>query len=329
MRRRDFITLLGGAAAVWPIAARGQQAGPPLIGFLIGTTRSDGAMAERLAAFHRGLKDGGFVEGVNVAVEYRWAEGNNDRLAGLAAELVSRGVKVITGLESTAGVLAAEAATTTIPIVFAIGGDPVKNHLVASLSHPGGNVTGVSGVSNELGPKRLGLLRDLLPDASTLAVLFNPTNPNAASDAKDLQDAAPSVGLTIKLFAASNEREIDAFFAILVRESIPAFVITPDPLFNRRREQIVVLASYNAIPAMYTAREFVAAGGLISYGSDPIDWWRQEGIYVSRILKGEKPGDLPVVQPTRFVLAINLKTAKELGLTIPLTLQYAADEVIE
>jgi putative ABC transport system substrate-binding protein len=324
LKRREFITLIGGAAA-WPLAARAQQ--PAEIGVLISQTL--GPYAGRMAAFHRGLKKGGFVEGANLAVEYRWAEGHDERLPTLAADLVRRAVKVITGLDSTAGVLAAKAATATTPIVFVIGGDPVQNRLVASLGHPGGNVTGVTGMSNELNSKRLGLLRDLLPNASLFAVLINPPNPNAESDAKGLQDAAASMGLTIKVFKVSSDREIDAFFAALVRERIPAFLLTPDPLFLARREQIIALAAYNTIPAMYLGREFADAGGLISYGADIPDLWRQEGLYVSRILKGEKPADLPVQQPTKFELVINLKTAKALGLTIPSGLLAIADEVIE
>jgi putative ABC transport system substrate-binding protein len=327
LRRRDFLTLLAGAASASPLGAWAQQPAVPTIGVLISQTL--GPYAERMALFHRGLKEGGFVEGTNLAVEYRWAEGHDDRLPALAADLVRRKVKVITGLDSTAAVLAAKAATTTIPIVFDIGGDPVRNRLVQSLGHPGGNVTGVSSMGNELGPKRAGLLHDLLPNATTFAVLVNPANPNADSDAKGLQDAARSIGLTVKVLATRNERDIDAAFATLVRERIPAFVTTPDPLFIARREQLVVLAAYNAIPGMYHGREWVDAGGLISYGTDVVEGWRQEGIYVSRILKGEKPGDLPVMQPTRFVLVINLKTAKTLGLTIPGDLLSIADEVIE
>jgi putative ABC transport system substrate-binding protein len=327
MRRREFLSLLGGAAAGWPISAHGQQSAVPMIGVLMSQTL--GPNAERIAAFHRGLKEGGFVEGANLAVEYRWAEGHDDRLPALAADLVRHKVKVITGLDSTAGVLAAKAATTTIPIVFEIGGDPVRNRLVESLSRPGGNVTGVTGMSNELGPKRVGLLRDLLPGASVLAGLVNPDNPNGVSDSKGLQDAARSIGLTLKVLPVRNEREIDTAFATIVREGISGFVVTPDPLFVARREQLVVLAAYQKIPAMYTGREWVEAGGLIGYGADPNDGWRQEGIYVSRILKGEKPANLPVVQATRFVLSINLKTAKAIGLTVPGDVLSIADQVIE
>jgi putative ABC transport system substrate-binding protein len=326
MRRRDFITLIGGAAA-WPLAARGQQPAVPVIGFL--ATQTLGPYADRIAAFHRGLKQGGFVEGGNLAVEYRWAEGHDERLPALAADLVRRKVKVIAGLDSTAAALAAKAATTTIPLIFSIGADPVKNHLVESLNRPGGNITGVSVLSNELGPKRLGLLHDLLPNASTVALLVNPNNPNAEPDTKALQDAAPSLGLTIRVLSARNEREIDAFFATLVREHIPAFTISPDPLHNARREQIANLAIYNGIVGMSTNRDAVDAGWLISYGSDTADAVRLVGVYVSRVLKGEKPGDLPIILPTKFELVINIKTAKALGLTVPGDLLSIADEVIE
>jgi putative ABC transport system substrate-binding protein len=327
MRRRQFITLLGGAAATWPFAARAQQGVPPVIGIL--NSQTLGSYAERLATFHRGLKEGGFVEGANLAVEYRFAEGHEDRLPALAADLVRRRVKVIAGVDSTAGVLAAKAATVSIPIVFAIGGDPVRNHLVDSLNHPGGNVTGVSSMSNELGPKRLGLLHDLLPNAATIAALFNPSNPNSSADVKILENAALSLGLTLKVLPARNEREIDTFFATLVRERIPAFLTTPDSLFIGRREQIVALAAYHAIPAIYEARGYVDAGGLVSYATQSLENYRQVGIYVSRVLKGEKPADLPVQQSTKFEVVINLKTAKVLGLTVPPGVLAIADEVIE
>jgi len=327
MNRREFITLLGGATA-WPIAAHAQQPAPPVIGLLISLTL--GPFAERLAGFHRGLKEGGFVEGANLAVEYRWAEGHDERLPALAADLVRRKVKVIAGLNSTQAVLAAKAATTTIPIVFVIGGEPVSNRLVESLGHPGGNVTGVGGLGNELGPKRLGLLHDLLPNASTVAVLVNPANPNAEPDVKALQDAASSLGMTIKALPTRNEREIDAFFATLVREHIPAFITAPDPLFTARREQIAALATYNAIASMSPgSRDFVDVGWLMGYGTDGVDLWRLAGVYVSRILKGENPADLPVLQPTKFRLVINLKTAKAIGLTVPPSIMLRADEVIE
>jgi putative ABC transport system substrate-binding protein len=330
MRRRDFITLLGGAAAwpvaAWPLAAHAQVAAPT-IGVLLSSTL--GPFAERMAAFHRGLKQGGFVEGANLAVEYRWAEGHEERLPALADDLARRKVRVIAGLDSTVAVRAAKAATTTIPIVFVIGGDPVRNRLVESFSRPGGNVTGVSTQGNELVPKRLGLLHDLLPNASTVALMINPTNPNAEPDATALQAVAPSLGMTVKVLSASNEREIDVFFVTLVREHIPAFITSPDPLFGARGEQIAALATHHGIAGMFQSRDAVNAGGLIHYGSDTIDEWRQAGVYVTRVLKGEKPADLPVIQPTKFQLAINLKTAKAIGLTVPGDILSIADEVIE
>jgi putative ABC transport system substrate-binding protein len=326
MRRREFVTLVSGAVA-WPLVARAQQAATLTIGFL--HSQSPGPFADRLAAFHRGLKEGGYVEGGNLNIEYRWAEGHDDRLLGLAADLVQRRVKLIAGLNSTAAVHAAETATSTIPLVFDVGGDPVKNRLVPSLNRPGGNVTGVSSMNNALGPKRLGLLHDLLPNASVVAALINPENLNAEADAGDLEAAARSMGLAMFVLYARDEREIDAFFTKIVGERISAFLVTADPLFLRRREQITALAAYNSIPALYTARDFTEAGGLMSYGASEIDMWRQAGLQVSRILKGEKPSDLPIIRPTKFELIINLKTSKALGLTVPPPLVATADEVIE
>jgi len=326
MRRRDFITLLGSAAAALPVATRAQQAAPT-IGVLLSQTL--GPFADRLAAFHRGLKEGGFVEGTNLAVEYRWGENHDDRLPALAADLVRRKVRVIAGLDTTLAVVAAKAATTTIPLVFVIGADPVSNRLVESLGHPGGNATGLSAMADELGPKRLGLLHDLLPNASTVAVLVNPTNANVEPNVKALQAAAPSIGMTLKVLSARNEREIDAFFATLVRELIPAFTISPDSLFSARRERIAALATDNAIADMSYSREFPAVRGLVSYGPSIREMYRLAGLYVGRILRGEKPADLPVMRPTKFELVINLKTAKTLGLTVPRRVLAIADEVIE
>jgi putative tryptophan/tyrosine transport system substrate-binding protein len=325
--RRDFITLLGGAAAAWPLAARAQQQGMPVIGMLNSSTPAP--FVERMAAFHRGLKEGGYVEGGNLVIEYRWAEGHEERLAALAADLVRHQVKVIAGLNSTSAALAAMAATTTIPIVFTIGGDPIKNHLVSSFNHPGGNATGVSFMTNELGPKRLGILHELLPNASTVAALVNPENPNAQFDVADLEAAARSMELALNASPVRNARDIDAFFATLIRQRTSAFITAPDPLFTTRHEQIVALAAYNRIPGIYEQRIYTDAGGLISYAPDITEAYHQTGIYVSRILKGEKPAELPVIQPTKFELVINLKTAKELGLSVPPTLLALADEVIE
>ena len=325
MKRRQFITLLGGAAG-WPVVARAQRPAMPMIGYI--DNRSSAMAADHLAAFRQGLAQTGFVEDHNVAIEYRFAELQNDRLPALASDLVSRHVAVIAGLNSTQGPLAAKSATTTIPIVFAIGGDPVKNGLVASLNRPGGNVTGVSYLTNELGPKRLGLLRDLLPNAGIIAALVNPTNPNAESDAKGLLVAAQSMDLTLNVLQASSERDIDGFFATLVQRQASAFLTASDPLFTSRRQQIAGLAADHKIPAIYHGRDFAAAGGLMSYAANLHDLFRQAGVYTGRILKGEKPADLPVVQPTRFEFVINLKTAKALELEIPPKL-LLADEVIE
>jgi putative ABC transport system substrate-binding protein len=325
MRRRQFIAGLAGAAAAWPLAARAQQSAIPVIGFL--SSSSLDAYRNRVSAFRQGLSEAGFVEGRNVAIEFRFAELQNDRLPALAADLVRRQVAVIAG-NSTQGVQVAKAATTTIPIVFAVGGDPVKNGLVASLNRPGGNVTGVSYLTNALGPKRLGLLRDLVPGAGLIAALVNPTNPNAESDAKDLLAAAQSMGMKIVL-QASSERDIDAFFATLVQRRASAFLTTSDALFIGRRQQFAVLAAFHKIPAMSGERDYTDVGGLMSYAPDIIDAYRQAGVYAGRILKGEKPADLPVMQTTKFEFVINLKTAKALGLTIPETLLAIADEVIQ
>jgi putative ABC transport system substrate-binding protein len=327
MKRREFFTLLGGAAAAWPLAARAQQSAMPVVGFL--STLTPDATQNRVGAFRQGLSESGFVEGRNVAIELRFAELQNDRLPALVADLVRRQVAVIAGVNSTQGAQVAKAATTTIPIVFAIGGDPVKNGLVTSFNRPGGNLTGVSYLTNELGPKRLTLLRDLLPNARLIAALVNPTNPNAESDIKDLLAAAQSMGLTIDVFQASSEHDIDAFFARLAQRRALAFLTGSDTLFINRRQQLAVLAAFHKIPAIYDSRDFTDAGGLMSYGANVPDAFRQAGIYTGRILKGEKPADLPVVQPTKFEFVINLKTARALGLTVPPTLLAIADDVIE
>jgi putative ABC transport system substrate-binding protein len=327
MKRRSFITLLGGAAAAWPLAAGAQQQAMPVIGFLNSTSLE--ATADRLLRFRQGLSETGFIEGRNVAIEFRWAEDQNDRLSALAADLVRRQVAVIAGVNSTEAVRVAKAATTTIPIVFTIGGDPVRNGLVASLNRPGGNVTGVTFMTNELGPKHLGLLRDLVPRFRLIAAVVNPTNPNAEFDTKDLIAAAQSVGMIVEVLHARSEQEIDAFFVALVQRRASAFLVTADPLFLSRRQQFTVLAAFHKIPAIYPTREIAVSGGLMSYAPNQAEMHRQAGSYTGRILKGEKPADLPVMRPTRFEFVINLKTAKAMGLVIPATLLALADEVIE
>jgi putative tryptophan/tyrosine transport system substrate-binding protein len=327
MKRREFITLVGGTVAAWPLATRAQQPAMPVVGILHPTTPE--ANAGNLAAFRAGLKEAGYVEDQNLTIEYRYAEGRNDRLPALAADLVRRPVNVITPLGSPA-VMAAKAATVTIPIVFQAGIDPVKVGLVASLNQPGGNITGVSNVSSALAAKRLELLHRLAPYAATIGVLVDPTN-SAATDIQtaDLQEAASGLGLQLTLLNASNEHEIDAAFATLVQRRVGGLLLTDSPLFNSRREQLVTLARFIAIPTIYTFREFAVAGGLISYASSVTDATRRAGVYVARVLKGEKPGDLPIQLPTKFDLVINLKTAKALGLTVPLIMQMTADEVID
>ena len=326
MRRREFITLLGGSAISWPTVAR-TQAALPVIGFL--STEPPGLMTRFLAAFRQGLGDAGFVEHRSVGIEYRWAEGRYDRLPALAAELVGQRVGVIAATGGIVSGLAAMKATTTIPIVFVVGDDPVAFGLVASLNRPGANITGVMLLSTLLAAKRLELLRDLLPKASTIGVLINPTGNTAAGQQTDLETAARTMGQELRIVAASNEREIDAGFATLAQQHIDALVVATDPFYNSRRDQIVSLAARHAMPATYAFREFADAGGLITYGTSRSNAYRQAGTYVGRILKGERPADLPVLQPTSLELIVNLKTAKAMGLNVPPTLIARADEVIE
>jgi putative ABC transport system substrate-binding protein len=328
MRRRQFITLLGGAAA-WPLAAGAQQPAAPVIGFLSG--ESPDTSAYLVAAFRQGLKETGYVERENVAFEYRWAENQLDRLPALAADLVSRKVAVIaaTAGGGTAASLAAKVATTTIPIVFTSGVDPVKMGLVASLNRPGGNVTGVAWLSLTLDAKRLQLLNELVPRVTALAVLLNPTFPDATEQLSKVQDAARTIGLPTTILNARNISEIDAAFQTLVQMRLGKLLVGTDPFLVSRREQIVGLAARHGIPAIYDGRDFTVAGGLMSYGASFPDAVRQVGVYTGRILKGEKPADLPVMQPTKFELVINLKTAGALGLTVPPTLLAIADDVIE
>ena len=325
VRRREFISLLASAAVAWPFAARAQQPAMPVIGFLDPT--SSDTFENRLRAFRQGLKDTGYVEGENVAITYRFAENQIDRLPELAADLVRRQVAVIATLAN--GALASKAATTTIPIVFLLAEDPVKVGLVTSLARPVGNLTGINFFSAELVAKRLGLLREVVPTATRVAVLVNPTGPNSETTSRDAQSAARATGLEIHVLNASTSREINLAFAGFVGERPDALFVDIDPFFTSRRFQLVNLASRHAIPTTYPGRQFTEVGGLMSYGSDLRDAWRQVGVYAGRILKGAKPADLPVAQSTKFELVINAETARMLGVTVPPSLLALADEVIE
>ena len=326
MKRREFITLLGGAAASWPLVAYAQQSAMPVIGFL--GSRSHDADTYLMTAFRRGLNETGFVENQNVAIQYRWADGQYDRLPTLAADLVGRQVTVIVTTGGNPPALAARAATATVPIVF-VASEAVKLGLVASLSRPGGNATGVSPLTPELEAKRLGILAELMPASPAISLLVNPRNPITESIIKDVQEAARVAGRELQIQKASTESDLDAVFAALSRQPAPALLVGADPFFSNQREVLVSLAARNGIPAIYGDREFSLAGGLMSYGTDRVDTYRQLGIYTGRILKGEKPADLPVMQSTKFDFVINLKTAKTLGLTFPAGLLAIADEVIE
>ncbi len=325
MRRREFIALLGGAAA-WPLTARAQS--KPVIGFL--SSRSPGESTSVVAAFRRGLREGGFIEGQNIEIAFRWAEGRYDRLSSLAAELVERHVDVVVAAGGTPAALAAKAATATIPVVITAANDPIQLGLVASLNRPGGNVTGMAVLTTVLAAKSIEILHEVLPRTQTIAYLLNPLNPTAEGEAKEASAAASALGIQLRVLNASSERDLDGAFATLTKLRVGALVVAPDAgLLASHRDRLVALAAQYAVPACYAWREYVLAGGLMSYGTSLTDSYRQAGTYAARILKGEKPTDLPVVLPSKFELVINLKTAKTLGLTVPLPLLIRADEVLE
>ena len=325
MKRRNFISLLSGAAVAWPFAASAQQQAMPVIGFLNGA--SPGGYAPYLAGFHQGLKEAGFTEGKNVSVEYRWAEGQYDRLPGLVADLVRRSVSVIAA--NTPAVPIAKAATAKIPIVFVTGDDPVENGLVKSLSRPGGNITGVTLISSVLGSKQVGLLRELVSATTSIAFLMNPNNSSSVRNVSEAKDTAQSVWQQVHILRARTVAEIETAFAMIAQEKVGALVVVPDTFLISRRDQIVALAARYAVPTMYQFRDYALAGGLMSYGANLSDQYRQVGVYTGMILKGANPADLPVLQPTKFELVLNLKTAKMLGLTLSPGLLALADEVIE
>jgi ABC-type uncharacterized transport system substrate-binding protein len=330
MRRRAFITLIGGAAAIsilWPLAARAQQPTMPVVGYL--GAQSPAAFASRVTAFRQGLGETGYVEGRNVAIEFRWAEGQHDRLPALAAELVARRVAVIVAPGGPPAAIAAKSVTTTIPIVFEMGADPIAMGLVTSLNRPGGNLTGVSSLNVEVTPKRLEILHEAIPTATVVAVLLNPTSPTADSQLRNLQEAARALGLQLHVLHASSARDFDAVFATLLQLRASGLVVASDTFFATHSEQLAAIALRHAVPAIHQSRDFTLAGGLMSYGGSFVESHRQAGVYTGRVLKGDKPADLPVQQVTKVELLINLKTAKALGVTFPLSLSGRADQVIE
>jgi putative tryptophan/tyrosine transport system substrate-binding protein len=327
MQRREFITLLAGATAAWPLSAHAQRPAMPVIGYLGVSSR--GSTHDLLAAFYRGLKNAGYIEGQNVLIEYRWAEGRYDRLPILAAELVQHQVTVIVATGGSLPALAAKAATTAIPIVFSSGNDPIEAGLVANLNRPGGNVTGASFFTTALEAKRIELLHNIIPNVGVIALLVNPKTGYADAQVRDAQEAAVRLGIQPIVLSASDESEIDIAFATLVRESARGLLVASDAFFFSRRDQLVALAARHAVPAIYQLREFAAAGGLMSYGTSVAEAYHEAGIYTGRILNGEKPADLPVIQSTKFELVINLKTAKALSVTVPPSLLAIADEVID
>jgi putative tryptophan/tyrosine transport system substrate-binding protein len=327
VKRREFITLVGGAAAAWPLATRAQQQTIPVIGFMSGRSLADSA--KEVKAFHQGLAEAGYIEGNNVAIEYRWADGRYDGLPTLALDLVARRISVIAAVGGGASGLAAKSATSNIPIVFATGGDAVQIGLVTSINRPGGNVTGVNIIFGALGPKRLGLLHELVPATTSVGMLVNPTYPSARIEVQDVEAAGKSLGLSVHVIEARNENEIEAAFGGFVKHNPGGLLVADDPFLQSQRNRLVLLAARHALPAIYFSRDFVEAEGLMSYGPNLPDVYRLVGVYSGRILRGESAGNLPVLQPTKFELLINLKTAKALGLTVPPTLLARADEVIE
>jgi putative ABC transport system substrate-binding protein len=327
MRRREFITLLGGAAVSWPLTARAQQAAMPVVGWMSGRSPQDSE--HLLAAFREGLRETGFVEGESVAIEYSWADGRYEQLREMAADLLRRRIAVLVAVGGDPSALAAKQATSTIPVVFGMGGDPVESGLVTSFNRPGGNTTGFTLLTNLMEPKRIGLLHELVPGISLVGALVNPNFPPAARQLQEIEKAAGTINLRLFAAKASDDAQLDAALVSLLQHRVGALLVAADPYFDTRRDRIIAFAAQNKLPAMYQFREFAVAGGLISYGPRITDSYRQAGIYVGRILRGAKPGDLPVLQPTKFDLVLNMKAANALGLAVPNAIQLLADEVIE